>query len=86
MDDTFNEDTEAGKRNRKKKTIKDIRRRMADAYKRNKREKKIDKLGPMYSEGFDWLEWESLHEDLAMYVSQLSIHKDIVKSLIAKYG
>ena len=48
-------------------------------------EKKIDKLGPMYSEGFDWLEWESLEEDLAMYVSQLSIYKDIVKSLIAKY-
>lgn len=44
MDDTFNEDTEASKRNRKKKTIKDIRRRMADAYKSNKREKKIDKL------------------------------------------
>ena len=49
-------------------------------------EKKIDKLGPMYSKGFDWIEWESLEEDLAMYVSQLSIHKDIVKSLIAKYG
>ena len=49
-------------------------------------EKKIDKLGPMYSKGFDWLEWDSLHEDLAMYVSQLSIHKDIVKSLIGKYG
>ena len=48
-------------------------------------EKKIDKLGPMYSKGFDWLEWESLEEDLAMYVSQLSIYKDIVKSLIAKY-
>ena len=48
-------------------------------------EKKIDKLGPMYSKEFDWLEWESLEEDLAMYVSQLSIYKDIVKSLIAKY-
>ena len=44
MDDTFNEDTEAGKRNRKKKTIKDIRRRMADAYKRNKRAAKILRL------------------------------------------
>jgi hypothetical protein len=49
-------------------------------------EKKIDKLGPMYSKGFDWLKWESLEEESAMYVSQLSIHKDIVKSLIAKYG
>ena len=44
MDDTFNEDTEAGRRNRKKKSLKDLRRRMADAYKQNKREKKIDKL------------------------------------------
>ena len=49
-------------------------------------EKKIDKLGPMYSKGFDWLEWETLEEDLAMYVSQLSIHKDIVKRLEAKYS
>ena len=49
-------------------------------------EKKIDNLGPMYSKGFDWIEWESLEEESAMYVSQLSIYKDIVKSLIAKYG
>ncbi|MDC1082191.1 hypothetical protein OAQ53_03835 [Gammaproteobacteria bacterium] len=49
-------------------------------------EKKIDKLGPMYSKGFDWVEWESLEEESAMYVSQLSIYKDIVKSLVAKYG
>ena len=48
-------------------------------------EKKIDKLGPMYSKGFDWLEWESLEEDLAMYVSQLSIHKDIVKEVLSRY-
>ena len=48
-------------------------------------EKKIDKLGPMYSKGFDWIKWESLEEDLAMCVSQLSIYKDIVKSLIPKY-
>ena len=48
-------------------------------------EKKIDKLGPMYSKGFDWLEWESLEEDLAMYVSKLSIYKDIVKRLVAEY-
>ena len=49
-------------------------------------EKKIDKLGPMYSKGFDWIEWESLEEDLAIYVSQLSIYKDIVKRLVTKYG
>ena len=49
-------------------------------------EKKIDKLGPMYLKEFDWVEWESLEEESAMYVSQLSIYKDIVKSLVAKYG
>ena len=49
-------------------------------------EKKIDKLGPMYSKGFDWVEWESLEEESAMYVSQLSIYKDIVKRLVTKYG
>ena len=48
-------------------------------------EKKIDKLGPMYSKGFDWVEWESLEEDLAMYVSQLSIHKNIVKEVLSRY-
>ena len=49
-------------------------------------EKKINKLGPMYSKGFDWIEWESLEEESAMYVSQLSIYKDIVKRLVLKYG
>jgi hypothetical protein len=49
-------------------------------------EKKIDKLGPIYSKGFDWVEWESLEEESAMYVSQLSIYKDIVKRLVLKYG
>ena len=48
-------------------------------------EKKIDKLGPMYSKGFDWVEWESLEEESAMYVSQLSIYKDIVKRVLLRY-
>tara|TARA_B000000532_G_C18500377_1_gene248530 strand:+ start:98 stop:307 length:210 start_codon:yes stop_codon:yes gene_type:complete len=48
-------------------------------------EEKIDKLGTMYSKGFDWLEWESLEEDSAMYVSQLSVYKDIVKRVISRY-
>ena len=48
--------------------------------------KKIDKLGPMSSKRFDWVKWESLEEESAMCVSKLSIYKDIVKSLIAKYG
>ena len=49
-------------------------------------EKKIVKLGPMSSKRFDWIKWESLEEESAMCVSKLSIYKDIVKSLIAKYG
>tara|TARA_B100001248_G_scaffold243074_1_gene211079 strand:+ start:924 stop:1133 length:210 start_codon:yes stop_codon:yes gene_type:complete len=48
-------------------------------------EKKIDKLGPMYSKGFDWIKWESLEEESAMYVSKLSIYTDIVKNLATKY-
>ena len=47
-------------------------------------EKKIDKLGPMYSKGFDWIEWENLEEESAMYVSQLSIYKDIVKEVLSR--
>ena len=48
-------------------------------------EKKIDKLGPMYSKGFDWIKWESLEEESAMYVSQLSIYKEIDKRLGKRY-
>ena len=48
-------------------------------------EKKIDKLGPMYSKGFDWIEWEDLTEDLAMNVSELSFQKDIVKKVLSRY-
>ena len=48
-------------------------------------EKKIDKLGPMYSKEFDWIEWENLEEESAMYVSQLSIYEDIVKVVLSKY-
>ena len=48
-------------------------------------EKKIDKLGPMYSKGFDWIKWESLEEDLANYVSRLSIYNEISKKIILKY-
>ena len=48
-------------------------------------EKKIDKLGPMYSKEFDWIEWEDLTEDLAMNVTQLSFHKNIVKEVLSRY-
>ena len=48
-------------------------------------EKKIDKLGSMHSRGFNWIGWESLEEDLANNVSQLSIHKNIVKGVLSRY-
>ena len=48
-------------------------------------EKKIDKLGPMYSKGFDWTRWYSLEEESAMYASQISIYKDIVKEVLSRY-
>ena len=48
-------------------------------------EKKIEKLGPMCSKGFDWVEWESLEEESAMYVSQLSIYKDVVQEVLSRY-
>ena len=37
------------------------------------------------TQGFDWIEWESLEEDLGMHVSQLSIYKDIVKEVLSGY-
>ena len=39
----------------------------------------------MYSKGFDWIGWESLEEDLANNVSQLSIYKDILKEVLSRY-
>ena len=48
-------------------------------------EKKIDNLGPTNSQGFDWVEWENLEEELAMYVSQLSIYKNVVQEVFSRY-
>jgi len=48
-------------------------------------EKKIEKLGPIGSKGFNWIEWESLEEDLARFVTQLSLHRDIVKEILSRY-
>ena len=48
-------------------------------------EKKMDKLGPMYSKGFDWLEWEDLEDESDKLYSQLSIFKEIVIKLKGKY-
>ena len=49
-------------------------------------EKRINKLGAIGCKGFDWIEWDSLIEDKAALVAQLSIHKDIVKRVLAKYS
>ena len=49
-------------------------------------EKKIDKLGQMYSKGFDWLEWESLEDESARLYSQLSIFEEIVIKIKSKYN
>ena len=48
-------------------------------------EKKIDKLGIMYSKEFNWLEWERLEDESASLYSQLSIYKDIVKKIRNKF-
>ena len=49
-------------------------------------DKKIDSLGKIGSKGFDWLKWEELTDESAKLHSQLSIHRDIVRLLILKYG
>ena len=48
-------------------------------------DKKIDSLG-IGSKDFDWLQWEELTDESARLYSQLSVHRNIVKQLILKYG
>ena len=48
-------------------------------------EYKIKKLGPMYSEGFDWIEWDDLEDDLAALVSKTYHHREIVKDVLKRY-
>ena len=45
---------------------------------------KINKLGPMYSEGFDWIEWDDLVDDEAALVSKTYHHREIVKQALAE--
>ena len=51
---------------------------------------KINKLGPMYSEGFDWIEWDDLVDDEAALISKTYYHREMVKQVLAeieaKYG
>jgi len=49
-------------------------------------DKKLDGLGKIGSENFDWLEWENLTDESARLYSQLSIHRNIVNNLIKKWG
>ncbi len=49
-------------------------------------EKKIDKLGPMYSKGFDWIEWEGLEDESARLYSQLSVFEEMMIKIKSKYN
>ena len=44
-------------------------------------DKKIDSLGKIGSENFDWLKWEGLTDESARLYSQLSIFNKITKNL-----
>ena len=44
-------------------------------------DKKIDSLGKIGSEDFDWLKWEGLTDESAGLYSQLSIFNKITKNL-----
>lgn len=48
-------------------------------------DKKLDQLGPMGSEGFDWLQWEDLMDERVRCETQLSVHKDIVQTVLVRY-
>ena len=48
-------------------------------------DKKLDQLGAIGSEGFDWWQWEDLVDERVSYETQLSVHKDIVQTVLARY-
>lgn len=45
---------------------------------------KINKLGPMYSEGFDWIEWDDLVDDEAALISKTYYYREMVKQALAE--
>ena len=47
-------------------------------------DKKIDSLGKIDSEDFDWLKWEGLTDESARLYSQLSIFNKITKNIQSK--
>ena len=42
-------------------------------------DKKLDSLGKIGSENFDWLTWENLTDESARFYSQLSVMNNIVE-------
>jgi len=49
-------------------------------------DKKLDNLGRIGSENFDWLAWESLTDESARLYSQLSIMKKNSNNLQKNFG
>ena len=49
-------------------------------------DKKLDNLGRIGSENFDWLAWESLTDESARLYSQLSVMKKISNNIQKNFG
>ena len=49
-------------------------------------DKKLDSLGKIGSENFDWLTWESLTDESAILYSQLSVMQGISNNLSKNFG
>ena len=49
-------------------------------------DKKLDSLGNVGSENFDWLTWESLTDESARLYSQLSVMQGISNNLSKNFG
>ena len=49
-------------------------------------DKKLDSLGKIGSENFDWLTWESLTDESARLYSQLSVMKKISNNIQKNFG
>ena len=49
-------------------------------------DKKLDSLGKIGSENFDWLTWESLTDESAILYSQLSVMQGISNNISKNFG
>ena len=54
------------------------------AFKIRSIEKKLKNLGPISSEKFNWLEWEGLTDESAIYTSKLSIYQEVINKVYKK--